>query len=119
MGKIKKVLFTVKEGPFKGTSPYAVVKMALSVKKRGADCAVFYYSEGVLCLKKDLAKNHETFYEYAQKVEEMKKKGVRVLACRASLKLHGMKDEEIIEGVEITDSITDFILEEDVRVVHV
>ncbi len=116
---IKKVVFTIKEGPFSGTSPYAAVKMALSARKRGVEVAVFYYSEGILCLKKDLASRSETFFEYRLKLEALKNAGIKILACRASMELHGMNENELVDGVEVIASITDFILDPETRVLAV
>lgn len=114
---IETIIFMVKEGPFSGTSPYAAVKMAISVRKRGVKCGVFYYSEGILCLKKGAAEKNETFYEYGLKVKKMQKEGIKILACKASADLHGIDRKELLKGVEIVESITSYIIDEKTRII--
>ncbi|HKJ71326.1 MAG TPA: DsrE family protein [Gammaproteobacteria bacterium] len=66
------------------------------------DLAVVSHSSGVYMLLKGSTNSHGQLYE--PKVQELMSKGVEFLQCANTLRGHGLKKSDLIDGVKIVPS---------------
>lgn len=110
MSKVTKVLLMLKDMVYESTAPQHALRFARCYQKRGLDVTVFLWGPmGAILAKKDKvgAQNYDL------KIRECLDLGVKIKCCELAAKTIGMKEEELMPGIEIvsTKELTDTIIE--------
>lgn len=110
MGKVTKVLLLLKNMIYESTSPMEIIRFAKYYRKKDLDVTVVLWgSMGILLGKK--GKQHRMRYE--EEMEECVTMGIKFVCCDMGAKIIGIKEEELMDGVNIVPSfhVADLLLE--------
>ncbi|MCS3923294.1 DsrE family protein [Methanosalsum natronophilum] len=110
MGNISKVLLILKNMVYESTSPQEIIRMARYYQKKGIDVTVVLFGPmGAIFGKK----NKHGAPSYDEKISECIDIGVEIKCCDLAASMVGLKQEELIKGIEIVPSheLADLFLE--------
>lgn len=110
MGKVGKVLLLLKNMIYESTSPLEVIRFAKYYRKKNLEVVVVLWGPmGVLLGKKN--KKGKLMYE--QEMLECINLGIKFFCCDMALRLIGMNETELMDGVTMVPSFTvaDLLLE--------
>lgn len=101
MVKVKKVLLLLKNMVYESTSPQETIRFAKYYRKKGLEVVVVLWGPmGVVLGKKD---KHGS-PEYDKKIQKCIDLGVQFKCCELAASMIGLKEEELMPGVEMIHS---------------
>ncbi len=109
----KTVTVILGSGPYTRERPYTALRFALTCAVEGIKVNLFLIEDGIY-----VAKKGQEPAEYANVYEWLRKainEGVKVKLCSVCAKARGMKEEEIVDGVEMAtmSDLVEWVLESD------
>lgn len=101
MAKVNKVLILLKDMVYESSSPQEAVRFAKYYRKKGLEVVVVLFGPmGVVLGKKD--KHGSPAYD--EKMKECIDLGVQFKCCELAASMIGLKEEELLPGVEMVHS---------------
>jgi len=101
MAKVTKVLLLLKNMVYESTSPQEIVRFAKYYRKKGLEVVVVLWGPmGVILGKKD---KHGS-PDYDKKMRQCLELGVQFKCCELAASMIGMKEEELMPGIELVHS---------------
>src|SRR3989304_10331527 len=92
---------------YDGLKPYSALRFAKSAKERDKNVKIIYFGEGINCLKRGFNSDYEF------KIKEALNMGIIINACIFPMKIYGIKENDLIEGVSLLEEIMDYIFRND------
>ncbi len=113
MSKSKTITVILGSGPYTRERPYTALRFALTCAVEGINVNLFLIEDGIYVAKKD-----QNPSEYANVHEWLMKalnEGVKVKLCSICAKARGLKQEEVVNGVEMAtmSDLVEWVLESD------
>ena len=88
------------EAPYSKERPLSALRFAWTADLEGHKVRIWLFENGVYVAKKE-QKPAQGLTNYGQMLEDMIKSGIEVKACVVCAEARGIKQEELIEGVEL------------------
>ena len=110
MAKVNKVLILLKDMVYESSSPQEAIRFAKYYRKKGLEVVVVLFGPmGVILAKKD----KQGSPAYDEKMARCLELGVQFKCCDLAASMIGLKEEELIPGVELVHSheIADMFLQ--------
>ncbi|MBW6470921.1 MAG: DsrE family protein [Methanosarcinaceae archaeon] len=101
MVKVKKVLLLLKNMVYESTSPQETLRFAKYYRKKGLEVIVVLWGPMGVVLGK---KNKHGSPEYDNKMQKCIDLGVQFKCCELAASMIGLKEEELMPGVEMIHS---------------
>ncbi|MBN1133462.1 MAG: DsrE family protein [Methanosarcinaceae archaeon] len=101
MVKVTKVLLLLKNMVYESTSPQEIIRFAKYYRKKDLEVVVILWGPMGVILGK---KNKYGSPAYDKKIEECIEMGVQFKCCDLGASMIGMKEEELIPGVQLIHS---------------
>ncbi len=110
---MKRITVVISSGPYTHERSYTALRLALTSLVEGMEVNLFLVEDGVFVAHKGQGPT-----EYANALEWLQgamSEGAKVRVCGVCIKGRGIKQEELIEGAEVTtmEGLTDWIQESD------
>jgi predicted peroxiredoxin len=115
--KVMVVMTSGPDTPRRCATPFFMATLATAMDY---ETTMFFTVDGTLLLKKGMA---ETIYpkkggkSVGEFLQEALDAGVEMIACTASMELHDLKEEDLIDGVRLVGGATFWQLSEDCKTV--
>ncbi|MBS7288272.1 MAG: DsrE family protein [Candidatus Freyarchaeota archaeon] len=113
MSKDRAVTVILGSGPYTRERPYTALRFALTCAVEGVKVNLFLIEDGIYVAKKDQnPKEYANIQEWLMKAIN---EGVRVRLCSVCANARGLKQEEVIDGVEMAtmNDLVEWVLESD------
>jgi len=91
-----KIGFLLNTGPYTFENTNTVVRLARAALKKGHQCSIFLFVDGVINASKDIVSPGET--SIPEQLKELAAEGVTVRICGECAKYRGQKRDCIVEG---------------------
>jgi len=91
-----KVVIKLLLGPYTFEHSDVATKIAERAVERGAEVVLFLYMDGVYCVKR--GQRPREFTNIGEKMTELARKGVKVVACTRCAAARGHSPDDIVEG---------------------
>ncbi len=110
MTKVTKVLLLLKNMIYESTSPMEIIRFAKYYRKKDLDVTVVLWGPMGILLGKS---GKEGRMRYEEEVLECLEMGIHFMCCDLAARIVGMKEPELIPGIEIVPSfhVADLLLE--------
>lgn len=115
--KVMIIMTSGPDTPHRCATPFFFASLAVAMEN---EVTMFFTIDGTLLLKKGMA---ETVYPKAGGkpvsgfLQDAMDSGVNFLACTASMELHDLKEEDLIDGVKMVGGATMWQIAEDCKTV--
>ncbi len=110
---MKEILFILNEPPYGSEKIYNALRLALAiVKKQDSETIhIFLFGDSVLGAKRS-QKVAQGYYNLETMLKGLATRGVKISACGTCMDARGMKDEELVDGIErgSMDHLSDWTL---------
>jgi tRNA 2-thiouridine synthesizing protein D len=88
--------FLLNTGPYTFENTNTVVRLAQAALKKGHECSVFLYIDGIINANKDIVSPGEK--SIAEEFKELAAEGVTIRICGECAKYRGQKRGGVVEG---------------------
>ncbi len=89
---------------------YPAVTIAVSAAASGDDVIMFILPSGLPAFKKgayaELDKKAKHLPDLVEMMEGLEMLGARLLICELGFEVHGLKEEDLVEGIEVVGATT-------------
>ena len=110
---MKEILFILNEPPYGSEKIYNALRLALAiVKKQDSETIhIFLFGDSVLAAKRS-QKVAQGDYNLETMLKGFATRGVKISACGTCMDARGMKDEELVDGIDrgSMDQLSDWTL---------
>lgn len=110
---MKDILFILNESPYGSEKTYNALRLALAiVKKQDTETIhIFLFGDSVLTGKRS-QKVAQGYYSLETMLKGLATRGVKISACGTCMDARGMKDDELLDGIErgSMDQLSDWTL---------
>ncbi|MEJ2250283.1 MAG: DsrE family protein [Candidatus Lokiarchaeota archaeon] len=111
----EKKIFTIAigNGSYTSERPYTMLRFAYTALLEGHKVNIFLVEDGIFVGKKN--QDPSTYDNVGKWMKDVIQEGAKVLACGVCMKARGLKDDELIKGIERTtmNGFLDMCLEAD------
>lgn len=116
----KKLLYIVTNGPSKPQRIYTALMLAITAAASDAKPKVYFVLDGVMALATEAAAQAklEAYPSLLETITQAQAVGVEIYACEDSLRLSGLGQRDLVDGVKIVGSVSlnEMLLEADASV---
>lgn len=117
MAPVSRFVIMVSEAPYASLKPYTALRYAASARKRGLETKIIFFADGVFCVKRGVGRGSQTVGDFEAKVRGLIQEGIQVQACPAPMRLYGLTEADLIEGVTVAEDVIDHTLDERTEVI--
>jgi tRNA 2-thiouridine synthesizing protein D len=91
-----KIGFLLNTGPYTFQNTNTVIRLARAALRKGHECSIFLYIDGVINANKDIVSPGEK--GIADELKELAAEGVTIRICGECAKYRGQKRDGVVEG---------------------
>jgi len=110
---MKEILFILNEPPYGSEKIYNALRLALAIvrKQDSETIHIFLFGDSVLAAKRS-QKVAQGYYNLETMLKGLATRGVKISACGTCMDARGMKDEELVDGIDrgSMDQLSDWTL---------